>query len=216
MITMRKDNAVAPVVAVILILALTVMLAGIAGVTFISLASSTAGNINTSEIFPPTQNLNLLRITYDGNGYEGTVPLDTASYKPGDSVTVVGESEYNRDGYDFDGWRNKQSSSSTYFKAGSQFSIYENTILLAQWTKKKTTATLTYDSNSAEIIIWPTLIEIKEPPFTATLITPVSPSGQEFLGWSISPDGKEEYEGGSTFVVDKDITLYAQWSPVAP
>ncbi|HWT73857.1 MAG TPA: InlB B-repeat-containing protein [Mobilitalea sp.] len=70
------------------------------------------------------------KVTYDANGGEGSVPVDSQQYLEGDIATLAGESDLTMDGYQFVGWA---------FNAGgealsdSEIVIDGNVTLYAVW-----------------------------------------------------------------------------------
>lgn len=75
-------------------------------------------------------------VRYDSNGATGgTVPLDSASYAPGERVTVLGNmGNLVKTGYRFVGWNTKVDGTGTSYPPGSSFSMgMEDAILYAEW-----------------------------------------------------------------------------------
>ena len=81
------------------------------------------------------------KVTYDANGGEGTVPVDSATYIPNASVTVKGldpEHPLTMSGYRFAGWTMYEEDTSganpyKVYKNGDQFTINKNAVLYAVW-----------------------------------------------------------------------------------
>ncbi len=75
-------------------------------------------------------------VRYDSNGATaGTVPVDSATYAPGDLVTVLGNiGSLEKKGYRFVGWNTKADGTGTSYPPGSSFSMgMENATLYAEW-----------------------------------------------------------------------------------
>jgi uncharacterized repeat protein (TIGR02543 family) len=74
-------------------------------------------------------------VTYDGSGYTGgSAPVDSGSYFPGTSVTVLGAGSLTRTGYVFTGWNTQAGGGGTSYSPAATFNIGDaNTTLYAQW-----------------------------------------------------------------------------------
>jgi len=75
-------------------------------------------------------------VRYDSNGATGgTVPVDSASYAPGERITVLGNmGNLVKTGYRFVGWNTKADGTGTSYPPGSSFSMgMEDTMLYAEW-----------------------------------------------------------------------------------
>jgi len=75
-------------------------------------------------------------VRYDSNGAtSGTVPVDSASYAPGERVTVLGNmGNLVKTGYSFVGWNTKADGTGTSYPPGSSFSMgMEDAMLYAEW-----------------------------------------------------------------------------------
>ena len=76
-------------------------------------------------------------VTYDGNKSDGgTVPVDTAKYKEGQSVTVAGNTgNLTRTDYQFTGWNTEPDGSGTNRTSGQSFSMGDDDVVLyAKWS----------------------------------------------------------------------------------
>jgi parallel beta-helix repeat protein len=79
-------------------------------------------------------------VTYNGNGNtSGSVPTDGSSpYNSGSTVTVLGNTgSLVKTGYKFSSWNTATNGTGTTYAAASTFTISGDTILYAQWTKKR-------------------------------------------------------------------------------
>jgi len=75
-------------------------------------------------------------VLYDSNGAtSGTVPADSASYAPGERVTVLGNmGNLVKTAYRFAGWNTKADGTGTSYPPGSSFSMgMEDAMLYAEW-----------------------------------------------------------------------------------
>ncbi len=81
-------------------------------------------------------------VSYDGNGaVTGSVPVDTALYGEGDSVTVLDNTgNLGKTDFSFTGWNTAADGSGTAYSAGSTFAMEAaDTTLYAQWLSQKVT-----------------------------------------------------------------------------
>ena len=200
-----------------------------AGYTFAewnTLVNGTGVSYSPSNIFTINANTTLYAqwsptytVTYDGNtNTGGTVPVDGSSpYIVGSSVTVLGSATLVKAGYIFSGWNTDASGTGTPYAASSTFTINMNTILYAQW---RPTYTVTYDGNTNTGGIAPT--DGSSPYITGSTVTVLElgtlvKSGYVFAGWNTVANGSGNlYTPTSTFRINANTVLYAQWTNVPP
>ena len=151
-----------------------------------------------------------VKLTYNANGGEGTI--DPATAAAGESVTVA-ENGFTRDNYTFTGWNTQADGSGTAYSAGESFTLTEDTVLYAQWSKNAPAQVkVSYNANGGvgtmEAVTGDvgSKIVIQQNGFTRSEYT--------FTGWNTQADGKgTAYKPGDSFTLtDKDTVLYAQWS----
>ena len=151
-----------------------------------------------------------VKLTYNANGGEGTI--DPATAAAGESVTVA-ENGFTRDNYTFTGWNTQADGSGTAYSAGESFTLTEDTVLYAQWSKNAPAQVkVSYNANGGvgtmESVTGDvgSKIVIRQSGFTRSEYT--------FTGWNTQADGKgTAYKAGDSFTLtDKDTVLYAQWS----
>ena len=151
-----------------------------------------------------------VKLTYDANGGEGTI--DSATGAAGESVTVA-ENGFTRNNYTFTGWNTQADGSGTAYSAGDSFTLTEDTVLYAQWSKNAPAQVkVSYNANGGAGTMEPVTgdvgskIVIRQNGFTRSEYT--------FTGWNTQADGKgTAYKAGDSFTLtDKDTVLYAQWS----
>ncbi len=151
-----------------------------------------------------------VKLTYNANGGEGTI--DPAIGAAGESVTVA-ENGFTRDNYTFTGWNTQADGSGTAYSAGESFTLTEDTVLYAQWSKNAPAQVkVSYDANGGVGTMESVTgdvgseIVIQQNGFTRSEYT--------FTGWNTQADGKgTAYKAGDSFTLtDKDTVLYAQWS----
>ena len=149
--------------------------------------------------------LNKYTINYNAN--DGTGAPSAQTKIENESLQLSSQIPY-REGYTFLGWSESKNASSAALQPGDWFDSNYSTTLYAVWTPK--VYTIEFDSNGGN-----------ETPFyqgklhgTNTLLLRYYPtrSGYEFLGWSTDKNSSAiEYNSGSYFLLDQNITLYAVW-----
>ena len=149
------------------------------------------------------------------------MPTDPNSYAACSSVTILGQGSLTKTGYTFAGW--KINNTGTTYAAGNTFNITANTTLFAQWTLNPITSfNVIYDGNGNTAGSPPSDGSSPYNPgssvtvLTNASITTFQPtfikSGYTFGGWNTAPDGSGiNYIGGSTFTINANTTLYANW-----
>jgi uncharacterized repeat protein (TIGR02543 family) len=107
-------------------------------------------------------------VTYNGNNNTGgSVPVDSASYGAGASVTELGNAgNLTKTGYVFTGWNTAPDGSGTNSSAGMNFSINANTTLYANWVPVNAPETNTVEITSTVAYS----VDATHPPFST--ITP--------------------------------------------
>lgn len=149
-------------------------------------------------------------LSYDANGGEGAI--DSATGVAGESVTVA-ENVFTRNDYTFTGWNTQADGTGTAYKPGDSFTLTEDTVLYAQWSKNAPAQVkVSYNANGGAGTMEPVTgdvgskIVIQQSGFTRSEYT--------FTGWNTQADGKgTAYKAGDSFTLtDKDTVLYAQWS----
>ena len=99
--------------------------------TFLLVACGGGGGSSSAPPPPPTYS-----VTYSGNGSTGgSVPVDTATYQQGQTVTVLGNTGSLVDtGHAFSGWNSATGGTGTAYTAGQTFTMgAANVTLYAQW-----------------------------------------------------------------------------------
>ena len=161
-------------------------------------------------------------VTYNGNtNTSGNAPIDASSpYVSSSLVTVLGNSGspvLEKSGFAFARWNTAADGSGASYSEGEQFTINANTTLYAQWTP---TYTVTYDGNTNTSGNTP--IDVSSPYLSASLVTVLGNSGSPvleksgfaFAGWNTEANGSgTSYSPASTFTINANTTLYAQWTP---
>jgi uncharacterized repeat protein (TIGR02543 family) len=161
-------------------------------------------------------------VTYDGNGAtSGSVPVDTAEYSSGSSVTVLDNvGGLIKPNYTFSGWNTKADGTGTNYdtvtssNTVSISSISSNVTLYAKWTVA-TTYAITYNANTGTGSA-PTDSHLYVDGQSATILdntTGMTKTGKTFAGWNTSSAGTgDSYAAGETLLMSGATTLYAVWS----
>jgi len=158
-------------------------------------------------------------VTYNANNATtGTVPVDSAYYKTGETVTVLANTgSLGRTGITFDGWNTRSDGTGTTYAANNTLLMKtENVILYARWI-----CTVTYNSNGATGGTVPAAvtrnygISVTAADNTGNLVNiPEAGTAEAFKfgGWNTKADGSGDlYESGSTAALTQNTTLYVYW-----
>ena len=159
---------------------------------------------------------NLYKLTYNGNGNTSGSAPNGSFYTGGSTVTVLGPGSLEKTGYNFTGWNTAADGSGTSYSPGNTFTITADTTLYAQWTLVLYTVTYNGNGNTggtAPIDVlspYPYGLPVPVLGNTGSLVK----TNYFFAGWNTEADGSGlSYLPGSTFIINADTTLYAQWSP---
>ena len=109
-----------------------IVLSAAAAICVAGCSSPVAGAPPSTTTSPPAT----YTVTYDGNNSTGgAAPVDSKSYKQGQTVTVLGNTgNLVRADYTFSGWNTKANGSGTGYSAGATFTMGSaNLTLYAQW-----------------------------------------------------------------------------------
>ena len=190
-----------------------------------TLANGTGTSYSPSSTFTINANTTLYAqwtpvytVTYNGNtNTSGTVPVDGSSpYTSGSTVTVLGNTgSLIKTGFTFTGWNTAANGSGTSYSPSSTFTINANTTLYAQWTP---VYTVTYNGNTNTSGSVP--VDGSSPYTSGSTVTvlgntgPLIKTGYTFTGWNTAANGSgTSYSPSSTFTINANTTLYAQWTP---
>jgi uncharacterized repeat protein (TIGR02543 family) len=158
-------------------------------------------------------------VTYEGNdSTSGSVPVDSSSYREGDTVRVKGnEGGLAKDGFTFVGWNASPGGAGTDYAEGSDLKMGPSDLTLwAKWTSEPTYAVAYLDNESTG----------GSPPIDAgrylagqkavVLGNPggLFKTGYSFNGWCVTPVGTgPTYAPGVLMkMIAHDATLYALWT----
>lgn len=165
--------------------------------------------------------INTYTVSYNGNGGTGVPANQTKTYGVNLTLssTVPTRANETIEGkvikYVFKGWSTSSTATEPNYNAGSVFSLNQNTTLYAVWeTDLSSNIYITYNCNGSEIRI---SSQVKQKGVAITLSTKIPfMDGYTFAGWATALDGRGvEYQPGDTYNVDKDLILYAIWTPWA-
>jgi len=159
-------------------------------------------------------------VTYNGNGSTGgAVPVDTTSYEPGQTVTVLGNTgNLIQTDSTFAGWNTKADGTGTPYAQGQTFPMGSaNATLYAKWTANPT-YTLTYNGNNCTGGAVPVDTTNYEQGQNVTVLGNTGnliQTHSTFTGWNTKADGTgTTYTNGQTFPMGSaNATLYAKWTP---
>ncbi|MCR5309016.1 MAG: InlB B-repeat-containing protein [Bacilli bacterium] len=91
-----------------------------------------------TESIPKITKEKTFRVTYDANGGTGTGLVDLNEYKAGERVTVKDNIFTAPEGKEFINWNEEADASGRYYNVGTNFKIFEDVTLYAQWLEKET------------------------------------------------------------------------------
>ena len=168
---------------------------------------------------------NTYTVTYFGNtNTSGTAPVDGSSpYNAGSTVTVLGNSgSLAKTGFTFAGWNTAANGTGTSYSPTTTFTINANATLYAQWlSDAPTTYTVTYFGNTNTSGTAP--VDGSSPYNAGSTVTVLGNSGSlaktgfTFAGWNTAANGTgTSYSPTTTFTINANATLYAQWLSDAP
>ncbi len=155
-------------------------------------------------------------VTYDGNSSTGgSVPVDTAKYTAGSTVTVLGNTgSLAKTGFGFSGWNTLSNSAGTAYAPPQTFAMgAANVTLYASWAQAYT---VTYDGNGST----GGSVPVDTAKYTAGSTVTVqgntgnlAKTGYGFSGWNtLSNSTGTAYAAAQTFAMGAaNATLYAAW-----
>ena len=151
--------------------------------------------------------INTYTITYNANGGSGAPASQIKEYGKNIKLSIQ---KPVRERHDFLGWALGKDSNNVIYKPGDTYTSNADITLYAVWNRRQ--HTVSYDLaggklGQGETLTSSTINEGEEA--TVTSIVPTKP-GYEFVGWANSVDNKT-YKKGQKFVVERDVTLKAQW-----
>jgi len=147
-------------------------------------------------------------VSFNTMGAVGTPP-EALIVTTGSTIIIYDDSGFSREGYILDGWYTIISGTTSYYDAGSQYTVTNNVIFYANWAIARTVNFNINDGTggtpSSQTIINGTSI-------TLPTESDLSRTGYIFNGWNTNSSGSgTNYAAGSDFIVNSNVTLYARW-----
>ena len=157
------------------------------------------------------ETINEYTVTFDLNGGNGTPPPPQTVYVGNQSVTLPDGSEFFMDKFSFGGWNTKPDGTGSNFSAGTILILTFDITLYAKWE----IPTVTFDLNLGN----GTVPESQTADRGSSIKLPngegITRNGYIFEGWNTRASGSgTNYLGGSTYILNNSVTLYAKWNAV--
>ena len=148
------------------------------------------------------------RVTINRQGGSGSP--SSLTVMPGDSIALPSQSNQSR--LNFAGWYDSASGGILVGQPGDSYTPTGNVTIYAQWN-----ATLSYSLGGGSMPNGESSTQVVNVNTTPSITLPTpTRSGYEFTGWySSSTSGSKLGDGGGTFNVTENDTLYARWAVVA-
>jgi len=158
----------------------------------------------------------MFTVTFDGNNHtDGAVP-SSMSQDSGKTIMLPSQESMERGGYNFGGWNTNASGTGTGYAAGSSYTVTKDITLFAKWTTMAA-YTVKFSTNGATSGNPPA----DEKAYSGSTITIPDQGNLErnnyrFGGWNTSSGGTgTNYDAGSSYTVNGNVTLYAKWTAIA-
>ena len=152
-------------------------------------------------------------VSFDKNGGDGGSP-PSQKIKSSSSVRLPSGNSLSKEDFTFGGWNTDSSGAGKNYSADSFYTPTGNVTLYANWIPATApTYTVTFDGNGAN----GTPPAPQEAKAGSSITLPsgsgLTKSGYTFNGWNTDVFGAgDQYSEGSSYSVDEDITLYANWA----
>jgi hypothetical protein len=152
-------------------------------------------------------------LSFDLNGEPGLPPDPVTGLKSGERVYLPGESLLHFSDKEFGGWLTERGYGPLH-AAGSEFFMpNKDTVLYAFWNDNITRCTVSFDGNGATSGMAPESQQVRA---GSSIALPggsgLAKTGCTFGGWNTNAMGSgANYNVASSFIVTRDITLYAKW-----
>jgi uncharacterized repeat protein (TIGR02543 family) len=149
--------------------------------------------------------------TLNFESISGTGSIGSITNQVGGSTTLPSGFGISNPGYTFACWNSAADGSGTEYAAGATYVFSGNQTLYAQWSPDTYAVTYSYDGGVAIVDSSNFVVG------TAALILPAPTfKGNTFDGWfSAEVGGTLVGVGGSSFVPNSSIQLFAQWTSIA-
>lgn len=144
-------------------------------------------------------------VSYNANG--GSYPPPTQTVEAGKSIKISTSIPIRTD-YNFAYW---MTNSGNIIYAGQSYTPTSNVTLYAQWTYSPSTYTVSYDANGGSGAPSGATVNAGSN-YTISSTIPYR-NDYTFNGWNTRSDGYgDTYYSGSTYTINNNLTLYAQWT----
>ncbi|MDR2383008.1 MAG: InlB B-repeat-containing protein [Prevotellaceae bacterium] len=144
---------------------------------------------------------NPYEITFNTNGGNETFSPNTVNY----GSAIGNLPTPTRNGYKFTGWKNENGTTSY----DNNTIVYSKMILYAHWETEY--YTVTYNTNGGTPILPASDLTYNS---LLKLAGPLTRTGYDHTGWNTRQDGYgDSYNVSDDYIVTRDTTLYAQWTP---
>ena len=160
-------------------------------------------------------------VTFNANGAtSGLAPASQTVYR-GISITVPGQGTLSFSGKTFGGWNTQSNGGGTNYTVGATFTVTENVTLYAKWNISSSpitqTYTVTFNANGATSGTAPASVTVDSgSDITLPSGSGLTKTGYTFGGWNTNGSGTGiNYNAGSSFTVDGNVTLYAKWNIIS-
>lgn len=157
-------------------------------------------------------------VTYNVNGgVAGASPPASGSFVTNSGgYTILGQGSYTKAGSVFAGWNTAAAGTGTAWNPGNVYQVPAAVTLYAQWG---TAYTITYNGNLSTSGTVPsngTYVSGGVPYAVSENTGSLARTGYTFAGWNSAADGSgTSYPAGtSSYGLNANVTLYAQWTPV--
>ena len=149
-------------------------------------------------------------VSYNANGGSGAPSSQT---KIKDTTLTLSTQKPTRDGYTFLGWATSSSAISAQYQPGGRYTSNASVTLYAVWEKQ--TYTISYNANGGS---GAPAAQTKTHDVALKLSTQQpTRDGYTFIGWATSSSATSaQYQPGSSYTSNANVTLYAVWQKNAP
>jgi outer membrane protein OmpA-like peptidoglycan-associated protein len=148
------------------------------------------------------------RVTFDANGGAGSMPSEAKNV-----LASLTANRFTRKGFSFVDWNTASNGSGTSYDNYSAYNFKKSTTLYAQWRRAAATFDVRFHANGGTGSM---KTETKKAAAPLTLNKFIR-SGFKFIKWSTTGNGSgSDYANGQSYSFKASISLYAQWSAVAP
>lgn len=146
-------------------------------------------------------------VIFHNNGGSGTMSNQTAS-----TATNLTSNTFTRSGYTFSGWNTTSDGSGTPYADNASYPFTSSTTLYAQWTAVSG-HTVIFNANGGT----GSMASQNASSVTNLISNTFTRSGYTFSGWNTASNGSgTAYADGVSYNFLADLTLYAQWTILAP